>query len=170
MQRAFDRSLQIADGRVLRIGAYALPDAPQKRCVQGYCRYCIGETCSPFDKTNDYACSEETAQKDCPQKWGNRKTIVSEVIEVFSPPSPVHPNGSLAYLRMKEGRSSTAAIQLQDGRVFITGGWARRRRLEPSLRNHLLSRSQNARIDRWTAHDHAPREITRWRFSMMGVS
>lgn len=125
MQRAFDRSLQIEDGRILRIGAYMRyqDPAPQKRCVQGYCRYCIGETCGPFDKTNNYACSEETVQKDCPQKWGNRKTIVSEVIEVFSPPSPVHPNGSLSYLRMKEGRSSAAAIQLQDGRVFLSGGW-----------------------------------------------
>lgn len=125
MQRAFERSLQLADGRILRIGAYMRyqDPAPEKRCVEGYCRYCYGENCGPFDNSNDYACSEETVAKDCPQKWGNRKTVLSDVIEVFSPPSPVHPYGDLKFLRMKEGRSSTSAIQLQDGRVFITGGW-----------------------------------------------
>ncbi|MCB9640437.1 MAG: hypothetical protein H6727_16195 [Myxococcales bacterium] len=125
MQRAFERSLQLKDGRILRIGAYMRyqKPAPEKRCIEGFCRYCYGEECTPFDATSNYACNEASVASDCPQKWGDRKTVVSDVIEVFTPPSPVHPLGEIKVLRMNEGRSSTSAIELADGRVFITGGW-----------------------------------------------
>ncbi len=133
MQRAFARSLQLSDGRIIRIGGRALYLPPQRKttCIippekkhsqAKYCRYCYQSQCLPHPK-KDFAC--ESVQDCPPAKFRPKKTYFS-TIEVYIPPghplAQSAPLGIVKYAYMNERRRHTAAVELDDGRVFITGG------------------------------------------------
>jgi hypothetical protein len=125
LQRAFDTTIQLRDKRIVRIGGFMRyqEPAPTVSCEAQRCRYCERDgACSIYDATNmiDPACEAAT---DCPQRRNRRRTVIMDDIEVYSPPTPGNPLGVVRTLKMKEGRSAVAAVQLEDSRLFITGGW-----------------------------------------------
>lgn len=122
LQRAFDTTLQTKSGLIVRIGGelrYLTP-APIPSCDQGKCRYCQGQTCNPHPAGFDFSC-EDVSQ--CPVVSSSRKTVVLDDIEIYTPPTEASPLGSVKTLKMREGRSSVAAVEIQEGIIFITGGW-----------------------------------------------
>ena len=119
-QRAFARSLQLRDGRIVRIGGRVLylTPAPSVTCKDQRCRYCTGSQCTPHPD-GDYVCKEA---KECPKREGKSEQIVLKLIEIYTPPLEAGGTGSVKRIYMDEGRRNTAAVELVDGRVFITGG------------------------------------------------
>ncbi|HAA55804.1 MAG TPA: hypothetical protein DCE42_13665 [Myxococcales bacterium] len=129
VQRAFARSIQLKDGRIIRIGGRVLylPANHTATCKQPdgqsekRCRYCAGDECKAHP-TQDYACTEVS---QCPSWSPSAQQLYLPLIEIYTPPG--HPDaktllGSIQRINMLEGRRHTAAIELNDGRVLITGG------------------------------------------------
>lgn len=123
LQRAFERNVQLRDGRIVRVGGNMIYQGPSPvaKCEQQRCTYCQGEKCEPADKP--YACEKAA---DCPAQDGSSNYVVLDDIEIYTPPTSQHPLGQVEYLKMETARSSVGAIELKDGRVLITGGWGPR--------------------------------------------
>ncbi len=123
MQRAFERSLQLRDGRVLRLGGHVIyqKDPPTRKCQTNICYYCAGKDCIPSDPK--IACEDGKADKDCPFKKGTSAFTVLNDIEIYTPPDAKNPKGSVKVLKMPTARSSVGAIEMPDGKVLIVGGW-----------------------------------------------
>lgn len=123
LQRVFERSLQLRDGRIVRIGGELryTSKAPDILCQDQLCAYCKDEKCET--SSPPIRCTPETKTADCPKKWGDWIKVVLDEIEIYKPPDAQNALGSVVGVRMKEARASVGAIQLQDGRVLITGGW-----------------------------------------------
>jgi len=121
LQRAFDRSIQLKDGRIIRVGGelrYRKP-APIPTCKEKRCYYCIKDNCSYF-QDSIAICKED---KDCPDRWFNEQKVVLNQIEIYTPPDNKNPLGSVRTLYMEEARASTGLIELDNGKVLISGGW-----------------------------------------------
>ena len=120
-QKTFNRSLLLSSGKIIRVGGfnYYQSPTPQIKCQQNKCLYCLDGKCTPHSKF-DYSCY---AISDCPKVWGKRKAVVGKDIEIYTPPDATHPKGSVRCVPMPAGRSGVAVIELQDGKVMITGGW-----------------------------------------------
>lgn len=121
LQRAFAQSVQLQDGKILRVGGavrYSYPD-PEPRCEESHCRYCYGGNCKPFSSSQDVFCREV---KDCPYVKGDRKISQLAVAEVYTPPDASHPLGQVKTFMIPEGRQDFGMLELKDGRVFLAGG------------------------------------------------
>lgn len=120
LQRAFARSLQLKDGRIIRIGGRLIAQSapPKASCDTGRCRYCSGGKCQPHPD-GDYICKED---KECPAIEGTSQRQVLKIIEIYTPPDASHPLGQVKRVSMDEGRYNLDAIELLDGRVFLVGG------------------------------------------------
>jgi hypothetical protein len=120
LQRAFERSLQLKDGRIVRVGGHVIYSEPWSvaECREQRCFYCKQGKCT--EPELPVGCK---VASDCPEKKANSRFTVLDDIEIYTPPDATHPLGSVQYLKMSEARSSVGAIELKDGRVLITGGW-----------------------------------------------
>ncbi len=120
-QKAFNRTIMLRSGKIIRVGGYNRyqSPAPEIRCEQNKCRYCLKENCTPHPEF-DYSCH---TKKDCPIVWGKRRYVLGKDIEIYTPPDAAHPNGSVRCISLPSGRSGMAIIELPDGQVLITGGW-----------------------------------------------
>lgn len=123
MQRAFDRSIQLKDGRIMRVGGHVIykESPPTKTCEQGICHYCVGQECEP--SSQNVACSIETAQTVCPFQEGKSKFTVLNDIEIYTPPDTKNPKGSIRVYKMDTARSSVGVVEMADGKILISGGW-----------------------------------------------
>ena len=121
VQRAFAKSIQLKDGTILRLGSfgYYVDPNPTAKCEESKCVYCLDGTCKA-DENFQYGCHEV---KDCPNKEGTWHLQVGDMIEIYTPPTNKQSLGTVKCIKMDAGRTSLDAIQLQDGRVLITGGW-----------------------------------------------
>ncbi|TNE44100.1 MAG: hypothetical protein EP343_30580 [Deltaproteobacteria bacterium] len=123
MQRAFERSLQLKDGRIIRVGGHVIykNSPPTKACEQGLCHYCVDQECEPSSQS--IVCTEENFQTVCPFQEGSSKFTVLNDIEIYTPPDDKNPKGSVRVLKMDTARSSVGAIEMANGKILITGGW-----------------------------------------------
>lgn len=120
MMRAFERNIQLRDGRIVRIGGHVnyVEAPPVGSCKESVCSYCSGKKCEV--SSPPIKCDKDS---DCPAKKAQKDFHVLNDIEIYTPPSAQFPMGRVQHLKMKEARSSVSAIELVDGRVLITGGW-----------------------------------------------
>lgn len=123
MQRAFERSLQLKDGRIVRLGGHVIyqKDPPRRKCQTNICFYCAGEDCIPSKPK--IACETGKAEQDCPFQRGTSAFTVLDDVEIYTPPSRSNPKGSVKVLKMPTARSSVGAIEMPNGKVLIVGGW-----------------------------------------------
>lgn len=123
LQRVFERSIQLRDGRIVRIGGHVIYQkaTPTRTCENNICQYCEGNKCTPSQP--GIACKTETVTTDCPLKKGATAFTVLDAIELYTPPDSKNPKGSVRTFKMDAARSSVGAIEMADGRVLIVGGW-----------------------------------------------
>jgi hypothetical protein len=123
VQRAFAQELQLYNGDIVRMGGvvrYSFAN-PTPTCEKNRCLYCSRGACKPHPTENlrDLYCAEPS---NCPSVRGDRQIVELSVIEVYTPPNAAHPMGRLRTFAMPDARQRFSAIQLRDGRIFVSGG------------------------------------------------
>jgi len=86
------------------------------RCKGGACQFCNGGRCSSHPTQR--ACKAFT---DCPPLDKISKTELNQ-IEIYTPPDAKNPVGRVQTIVMNERRRNLDLIELNDGRVLISGG------------------------------------------------
>lgn len=119
LQRAFDHTLQLQDGRIVRIGGEAIRVLPMrvKSCTEKKCVYCRGTDCKP-EALGAFCTTED----DCPAPAKETERTFFSLIEVYTPPDNDRIYGQVARYTLPDARKDPRAVQLQNGKIFIAGG------------------------------------------------